>query len=605
MLFYGLYSHIMHHACTSTLENISLHLSCLQFHMLQNRKQKDQAARESSSTPEEQLSSFLRKNYPQFSDSSVVLFTDMLKNSRAAPQGRRWDRSVIQFALNLWSSSPRAYEDVSSSLLLPSTRVLQYYKNVVDQKPGFQDHVFQWMYDTAMERALPPHGYEGGIILDEMSLQPDLQISTRGGFPSLVGSVDLGPECNDLDVLRQHCRKGTLASHALQFEFLSFHGFVFPFAHFATTGVQAHHLILLFWEAVQHLMEYNFKVTFCLFDGAVANRAFLKALFHPDPPLKKNMILENLVVPGSYIVLGFDCKHVVKRIRNNILSSGHGKEFTRCLVHRYHEIVWQHWIDAYQWDCSANPEMQRLHHRLTREHIEPRNASKMRNHLAEECLNTDMLNLVLRYSQSLPDSSHLDGTIGLLKATSKLVSIVSDLRPISEMADPRLQQLAEVREWFSVWEQDILSGDNSKSEKSKMLMSWETREDIIMCCTSLEQIVSQRLMSGHSVLPARINSDVVENFFCQQRSKCHGANTNPTYQQYTKGVNTIILASRSKRSGKKANAGVNGAVPLNYTTSMPLNACRAAKTKKKVKQILKLIYIYIYINISVSFTCSN
>jgi len=34
-----------------------------------------------------------------------------------------------------------------------------------------------------------------------------------------------------------------LASNVLQMEFLGFSGIVFPFAHFATVGVQAHHLV--------------------------------------------------------------------------------------------------------------------------------------------------------------------------------------------------------------------------------------------------------------------------------------------------------------------------------------------------------------------------
>ncbi len=107
-----------------------------------------------------------------------------------------------------------------------------------------------------------------------------------------------------------------------------------------------------------------------------------------------------------------------------------------------------------------------------------------------------------------------------------------------------------------------------------MLTSWETREDILMCCRSLEKVIEYRLRNGNMVFPARLNTDVVENFFCQQRSNCHGANTNPTYLQYSKGVKSIMLAPRSKRSGKKANAGLNSAVPPSYTNKWPLNTCR-------------------------------
>jgi len=45
---------------------------------------------------------------------------------------------VLQFALGLWNRSPAAYADATDTgaLLLPSVRLLQYYKNSVDQRPG-------------------------------------------------------------------------------------------------------------------------------------------------------------------------------------------------------------------------------------------------------------------------------------------------------------------------------------------------------------------------------------------------------------------------------------------------------------------------------------
>ncbi len=125
------------------------------------------------------------------------------------------------------------------------------------------------MYDTAQLKNLAEEAYEGEIIIDEVSIQADLQISTRGGCASLVGCVDVGSENAAMDSLRAGVHKQELATHVIQMEFLSFSGLVFPFAHFPTRGAQAHHLCLLFWEAVKHLLDYGFKVKFCFFDGAV------------------------------------------------------------------------------------------------------------------------------------------------------------------------------------------------------------------------------------------------------------------------------------------------------------------------------------------------
>ena len=94
-----------------------------------------------------------------------------------------------------------------------------------------------------------------------------------------------------------------------------------------------------------------------------------------------------------------------------------------------------------------------------------------------------------------------------------------------------------------------------------MIMSHETMEDITFC-TSFITLCEMRISIGQS-LPSRINSDVVENV-CQQRAR-NGDNTNPTYLQYCKNINTITLSQNSKSKSKKSNAGMKGAMPYGFT----------------------------------------
>jgi hypothetical protein len=69
------------------------------------------------------------------------------------------------------------YVDVRSSgfVVLPSTRILQYYKNAVNQTSGFNKDMFHWMLNEAKNRNLSPEGYEGGLLIDEMTIQQDIQ----------------------------------------------------------------------------------------------------------------------------------------------------------------------------------------------------------------------------------------------------------------------------------------------------------------------------------------------------------------------------------------------------------------------------------------------
>lgn len=90
-----------------------------------------------------------------------------------------------------------------------------------------------------------------------------------------------------------------------------------------------------------------------------------------------------------------DISHVLKKIRNNISKSGDAAFCKRHLKYGDTFIEWDHFKGAYLWDISTNPFP--IHHKLSQEHIYLTSESKMRNHLAEEVLNGEMLHLMKLY----------------------------------------------------------------------------------------------------------------------------------------------------------------------------------------------------------------
>lgn len=99
----------------------------------------------------------------------------------------------------------------------------------------------------------------------------------------------------------------------------------------------------------------------------------------------------------------------------------------------------------------------------------------MRNHLAEDVLNAEMLHLMEVYRESLGDGgSELDVTIELLKNTSVLVENFRDHRPILDISDDRLKQNRDVLNWFVEWE------NSNPTQKEKLLISHQTRDDLSM-----------------------------------------------------------------------------------------------------------------------------
>ncbi|KAJ8302643.1 hypothetical protein KUTeg_019039 [Tegillarca granosa] len=91
-----------------------------------------------------------------------------------------------------------------------------------------------------------------------------------------------------------------------------------------------------------------------------------------------------------------------------------------------------------------------------------------------------------------------------------------------------------------------------------MDISHVTRQDIISSLLGFEELCHYKLKLSHSsIIPRRVNSDVVENIFCQQRTLHNGANTNPTYLGYCRSLNSVVFGETSV--SRKSNTGGEGA----------------------------------------------
>ena len=73
-------------------------------------------------------------------ESIKKLIKSQLTASSSSPTSRRWDPDIISMSLALYCRSPKAYQEVvdGGMILLPSGRLLRYYKNCCEQSPGFQ-----------------------------------------------------------------------------------------------------------------------------------------------------------------------------------------------------------------------------------------------------------------------------------------------------------------------------------------------------------------------------------------------------------------------------------------------------------------------------------
>lgn len=306
------------------------------------------------------------------------------------------------------------YEDLldSNILKLPSGRNLRRYKNAVTQESGISDEIFHWMRKTAEKANLPDAGYYGGLLHDEAKIQQDLIINCNGKTNQLIGWVDTGDECQNLKIIKDNQIQKKLATDVLQITFIGHTGFRFPIVQYPTDGVKASELYVIIWNVISGLQSWGFKVDFVMQDGGQQNREFTRLHFKDEPKVHK-FLSESLVSPAEKVGFCQDFSHNIKKLRNAILSSGNQPFHTRLLTKNGQHIVWDQWLHAANWDEKTNSRL--IHHKLTSSHLRPDSSEKMRNHLAEDVLDENMLNLMKQYQMSLINGTELNSTIEFLE----------------------------------------------------------------------------------------------------------------------------------------------------------------------------------------------
>lgn len=139
------------------------------------------------------------------------------------------------------------------------------------------------------------------------------------------------------------------------------------------------------------------------------------------------------------------------------------------------------------------------------------------------------------------DGTVLNGTLAFVHQMEKLVRIFNDKRPISTMKDERINQLREALVYFETF----------TGKPKKQSFTSESLYDIICCITGFLELVSVVVKRRHALVPAFLNSDIVENHFSYVRTLYNGANDNPTYANYCDLQNSIILTQPMSLPGKR------------------------------------------------------
>ena len=468
----------------------------------------------------------LHKVFPNANNKLFKFLLSQSKNCLDEVAGkdkrqRKWDEDVLSFALTIWIASPVAYRILHDFMHLPSERLLQMYKNGFDKNPGINHNMIQWMYEECDRTGTEK---EGGLIFDEMNIQPGVQLEPQGEGLRMFGYVDFGRYNNGLQQTTSQGKPLQLATCVLQFVFLAYNGFRFPFCYVLANGLCTAQLVSLFWDIVNTLKSYDFRITYICMDGAAINRSFINEISDTTTALAKN-----ICTLSSQIACIMDFSHAVKKIRNSISSSGQQAYHTRNLTTPKGFIYWRYFVDAYEWDKRSN--YLRIHRKLTNDHFHLNSTLKMRNHLAEHVLNRDMSYLFHKYQKTLEYPDTLNAVIQLLSFTSLFIDIYRSAEPVSSMQDERLSQLQTVLAYFDEWDAFCKRKRGHKKVKNDIFITMECYTDLKYCINGIISLCHE-VVPRRQIIPRLVNSDVCENIFCQQRASYNGANSNPDASQY-------------------------------------------------------------------------
>lgn len=130
--------------------------------------------------------------------------------------------------------------------------------------------------------------------------------------------------------------------------------------------------------------------------------------------------------------------------------------------------------------------------------------------------------------------------ITLLEYTSRLVQIANDTMPILSLSDERISTLKRIASYFCQFEKRL---------KNQSFTS-ESLYDIQSAIGGFLELCIHMLPKRH-VIPAFINSDIIENHFCLVRTMFSGPNTNPNYLHYMSVQNSIVLTQPVALTNKR------------------------------------------------------
>ena len=241
-----------------------------------------------------------------------LFWEEQIKAFQKPNKGMRWHPTMVRLAILLRCQSKAAYTTLRNTgiLKLPGESTLKDYTNAVLPQAGFNTNTLQELTKTTKD--WPDSKRFIVLMHDEMSIKEDLVFDRRSG--EVVGFINPANWRPDGQ---------TLATHVLVFMAVGVNtSLKTTIGYMATRTCTADVLYPLLWKAIGHLEICGLRVMASISDKATPNQRLYRLHRQDDGVCYKAL---NLFCPDRYVYFISDAPHLIKTVRNNLASSGAGR----------------------------------------------------------------------------------------------------------------------------------------------------------------------------------------------------------------------------------------------------------------------------------------
>ncbi|XP_063226617.1 uncharacterized protein LOC134533179 isoform X1 [Bacillus rossius redtenbacheri] len=465
-------------------------------------------------------------------DVTYRFFLSQLKSQKVIPKGRRFTLDDKLLALALSKQSNKGYRLLSKYFALPSKRTLTKVLGNFHFDPGVNVHVMEQL-KKAVARLTPKDRY-CTLVFDELSLQPNIHYDENGDV--IVGFQDFG----------NGERKPVFADHALVFMVRGLkkrwkQPIAFAFIEGSTKTTD---LVRCIKDVVTAVQQTGLKVVGTICDQGTSNQAAINYLLKESDEMCKRKGIENrnsgMVINGEEIIPLFDPPHLLKGIRNNLLT----KDVLFIWEKGQQVASWRHVLQLYEVDSRHHRDDLRACPKLTEEHVVLAKIKKMK---VKNCTQvfSQRLSSTMRLLAEWGDfdgrleKSAID-TADFLLFMDKLFDSVNGTR-IHAVEGKLLRCAVTARSpHVQFWRDAIPVLESIQFTNGKTSTRPPSVKNWVRTVKGFLHIWDKLKEDFKFLAPRNFNQDPLENFFGSVRS--HGVrNINPTCSNFKSSFKGLLL----------------------------------------------------------------